>query len=74
MSQNVLAMSTLLIQMRRHRLDKIVYTSFNSLDEHSIQCTACFDLHVDSVNKQHCIHNNIALKINDQSERSELEH
>ena len=27
-------------------------TSVNSVDKHSIKCIACFDLHIDSVNKQ----------------------
>ena len=32
-------------------------TSIDSLDKHSIQCIVCFDLHIDSVNKQDTIHN-----------------
>ena len=31
--------------------------SIDSLDKHSIQCIACFDLRIDSVNKQDTIHN-----------------
>ena len=27
-------------------------TSVDSVDKHSIQCIACFDLHIDSVGKQ----------------------
>ena len=40
---------------------KATNTSGDSVDKHSIQCIACFDLHVNSVNKQHSIHNSIAL-------------
>ena len=40
---------------------KATNTSVDSVNKHSIQCIACFDLHVDSVNKQHSIHNSIAL-------------
>ena len=29
----------------------------DSLDKHSIQCIVCFDLHIDSVDKQDTIHN-----------------
>ena len=29
----------------------------DSLDKHSIQCIACFDLHINSVDKQDTIHN-----------------
>ena len=29
----------------------------DSLNKHSIQCIACFDLHIDSVDKQDTIHN-----------------
>ena len=32
-----------------------------SVDKHSIKCIACFDLHIDSINKQHNIYNSIAL-------------
>ena len=32
-------------------------SSINSLDKHSIQCIACFDLCIDSVNKQDTILN-----------------
>ena len=32
-------------------------SSIDSLDKHSIQCISCFDLHIDSVNKQDTIHN-----------------
>ena len=36
-------------------------SSIDSLDKHSIQCIACFDLCIDSVNKKDTIHNSIAL-------------
>ena len=38
-------------------------TSVDSVVKHSIKCIACFDLHIDSVNKQdtYSIHNSIAL-------------
>ena len=36
-------------------------TSVSSLDKHSIQCIACFDLCIDSVDKQDTIHNSTAL-------------
>ena len=32
-------------------------SSIDSLDKHSIQCIACFDLRIDSVNKKDTIHN-----------------
>ena len=40
---------------------KATNTSVDSVDKHSIQCIACFDLQVNSVDKQHIIHNSIAL-------------
>ena len=40
---------------------KATNTSVDSVNKHSIQCIACFDRHVNSVNKQHSIHNSIAL-------------
>ena len=36
-------------------------TSVNSVDKHSIKCIACFDLHIDSVDKQDTLLNSIAL-------------
>ena len=36
-------------------------SSIDSLDKHSIQCIACFDLCINSVNKKDTIHNSIAL-------------
>ena len=32
-------------------------TSVNSVDKHSIKCIACFDLRIDSVDKQDTLHN-----------------
>ena len=32
-------------------------SSIDSLDKHSIQCIACLDLHIDSVDKKDSIHN-----------------
>ena len=38
-------------------------SSIDSLNKHSIQCIACFDLHINSVDKQDTIHNvKLALK------------
>ena len=31
---------------------RATYTSVNSVNKHSIKCIACFDLHIDSVDKQ----------------------
>ena len=31
---------------------RATYTSVNSVDKHSIKCIACFDLHINSVDKQ----------------------
>ena len=74
----MLSMSTLLIQDKAtlYRVEysfhmsllciqccvKVTNTSVNSVDKHSIQCIACFDLHVNSVNNiAYTIHNSIAL-------------
>ena len=55
---SMLSMSTLSIQfshlivlcIRCHV--RATNTSVNSVDKHSIKCIACFDLHIDSVDKQ----------------------
>ena len=42
---------------------KATNTSVNSVDKHGIQCIACFNRHIDSVDKKipYSIHNSIAL-------------
>ena len=36
---------------------KATNTSLNNTEKHSVQRIACFDLYIDSVDKQHSIHN-----------------
>ena len=55
---SMLSMSTLLIQFShlivlciRCRV-RATNTSVDSVDKHSIKCIVCFDLHIDSVDKQ----------------------
>ena len=55
---SMLSMSTLLIQFShlivlciRCRV-RATNTSVDSVDKHSIKCIACFDLHIDSVDKK----------------------
>ena len=55
---SMLSMSTLSIQFSHlivlciRCCVRITNTSVDSVDKHSIKCIACFDLHIDSVNKQ----------------------
>ena len=55
---SMLSMLTLLIQFSHLIVLCIRFyiratnTSVDSVDKHSIKCIACFDLHIDSVDKQ----------------------
>ena len=55
---SMLSMSTLLIQFSHlivlciRCCVRATYTSVDSVDKHSIKCIVCFDLHIDSVDKQ----------------------
>ena len=55
---SMLSMLTLLIQFSHLTVlcirccVRATYTSVDSVDKHSIKCIACFDLHIDSVDKQ----------------------
>ena len=55
---SMLAMSTLSIQFSHlivlciRCCERATNTSVNSVDKHSIKCITCFDLHIDSVDKQ----------------------
>ena len=55
---SMLSMSTLSIQFSHlivlciRCCVRATYTSVDSLNKHSIKCIACFDLHIDSVDKQ----------------------
>ena len=55
---SMLSMLTLLIQFSHlivlciRCCVRATNTSVDSADKHSIQCIACFDLHIDSVDKQ----------------------
>ena len=55
---SILSMSTLSIQFSHlivlciRCCIRATNTSVNSVDKHSIKCIACFDLHIDSVDKQ----------------------
>ena len=55
---SILSMSTLSIQFSHLKIlcirchVRATNTSVDSVDKHSIKCIACFDLHIDSVDKQ----------------------